>query len=119
MLSFYLDQITFEHISRVCIYIVLPCVVCARVCEWVYICLNIFVCYASFLKEGNVLFDDTLNTFYLRLYGVKHKGKEPLIAREESRCRHFVDYSFRLVARDLLHAFVTPVVEHWLERKIS
>ena len=28
-------------------------------------------------KEGNVLFNDTLNTFYLWLYGVKH-GKEPL-----------------------------------------
>ena len=24
------------------------------------------------LKEGNVLFKDTLNTFYLRLYGIKH-----------------------------------------------
>ena len=23
-------------------------------------------------KEGNVLFNDTLNTFYLRLYGVMH-----------------------------------------------
>ena len=23
-------------------------------------------------KEGNVLFNDALNTFYLRLYGVKH-----------------------------------------------
>ena len=23
-------------------------------------------------KEGNVLFNDTLNTFYLRLYGVGH-----------------------------------------------
>ena len=28
-------------------------------------------------KEGNVLFNDTLNTFYLRLYGVRH-GKGPL-----------------------------------------
>ena len=28
-------------------------------------------------KEGNILFNDTLNTFYLRLYGVKH-GKESL-----------------------------------------
>ena len=27
-------------------------------------------------KEGNVLFNDTLNTFYLWLYGVKH-GKGP------------------------------------------
>ena len=33
------------------------------------------------LKEGNVLFNDTLNTFYLRLYGVKHNGEGPLIAK--------------------------------------
>ena len=24
------------------------------------------------IKEGNVLFNDALNTFYLRLYGVRH-----------------------------------------------
>ena len=28
-------------------------------------------------KEGNVLFNDALNTFYLRLFGVTH-GKGPL-----------------------------------------
>ena len=27
-------------------------------------------------KEGNALFKDTLNTFYLRLYGVRHKVKD-------------------------------------------
>ena len=27
-------------------------------------------------KEGNVLFNDTLNTFYLRLYGIRHMIKE-------------------------------------------
>ena len=27
-------------------------------------------------KEGNVLFNDVLNTFYLRLYGVKHMVKD-------------------------------------------
>ena len=27
-------------------------------------------------KEGNVLFNDTLNTFYLRLYGVRHMVKD-------------------------------------------
>ena len=27
-------------------------------------------------KEGNVLFNDALNTFYLRLYGVRHMVKE-------------------------------------------
>ena len=52
-----------------------------------------------------------------------------LIVREETRCRH-IGYSFRLAARVLLYAhptdriahttaFVTPVVEHWLEREIS
>ena len=28
--------------------------------------------YFSFRKEGNVLFNDALNTFYLQLYGVIH-----------------------------------------------
>ena len=50
-----------------------------------------------------------------------------LIVREETCCRH-IGYSFRLAARVLLYyihhptdriahttAFVTPVVEHWLE----
>ena len=27
-------------------------------------------------KEGNVLFNDTLNTFYLQLYGVRHMVKD-------------------------------------------
>ena len=27
-------------------------------------------------EEGNVLFNDALNTFYLRLYGVKHMVKD-------------------------------------------
>ena len=32
-------------------------------------------------KEGNVLFNDTLNTFYLRLYGVKH-----MVRKEGRKC---------------------------------
>ena len=28
-------------------------------------------------KEGNVLFNDTLNTFYLRLFGIGTYGKGP------------------------------------------
>ena len=35
-------------------------------------------------KEGNVLFNDALNTFYLRLYGVGHMVKDTQIAREET-----------------------------------
>ena len=49
-----------------------------------------------------------------------------LIAREETRCHH-MDCSFRLAAKVLLYtdriihttAFVTPVVEHWLEWEIA
>ena len=52
-----------------------------------------------------------------------------LIVRKETRCRH-IDYSFQLTARFFLYApphrriahttaFVTPVVEHWLEREIA
>ena len=81
-------------------------------------------------KEGNVLFNDALNTFYLRLYGVTHMVKYHSDSeREETRCR-YMGYSFQLAARVLyMHhltdrithttAFVTPVVEHWLEREIA
>ena len=52
-----------------------------------------------------------------------------LIVRKETRCRH-IGYSFQLTARVLLYAhptdriahttaFVTPVVELWLEREIA
>ena len=27
-------------------------------------------------KEGNIVFNDTLNTFYLRLYGIRHMVKD-------------------------------------------
>ena len=54
-------------------------------------------------KEGNVLFNDALNTFYLRLYGVRHMLRTILIERKETRCRH-IGYSLRLAARVLLYA---------------
>ena len=51
------------------------------------------------------------------------------IVRKEIRCRH-IGYSFRLTARVFymhhhteriahITAFVTPVVEHWLEREVA
>ena len=42
-----------------------------------------------------------------------------MIVRKETRCRH-LGYSYWLAAR-IAHttAFVTPVVEHWLEREIA
>ena len=29
-----------------------------------------------YMKEGNVLFNNALNTFYLRIYGVRHMVKD-------------------------------------------
>ena len=37
--------------------------------------LNSCFCSGEGRKEGNVLFNDALNTFYLRLYGVGHMVK--------------------------------------------
>ena len=48
-------------------------------------------------KEGNVLFNDALNTFYLRLL------RTILIVRKETCCCH-IGYSFRLAARVLIYA---------------
>ena len=50
-------------------------------------------------KEGNALFNDALNTFYLRLYGVRHMVKD----HSDSEKRN-MGYSFRLAARVLLYA---------------
>ena len=75
-------------------------------------------------KEGNVLFNDALNTFYLRLYGreremfylMMHSShfiygymasdkllRTSLIVTKDTCCRH-IGYSFRLAARVLLYA---------------
>ena len=54
-------------------------------------------------KEGKVLFNDALNTFYLRLYGVGHMVKDHSDSERETRYRH-MGYSFRLAARVLLYA---------------
>ena len=78
-------------------------------------------------KEGNVLFNDALNAFYLRLYGVGHMVKDHSDSERGNPLpphRH----SFRIAARVLLYAsshrqnstaFIVPVAEHWLEREIA
>ena len=40
-----------------------------------YACVSNYIC-ANVLSLGNVLFNDALNTFYLRLYGVRHMVKD-------------------------------------------
>ena len=54
-------------------------------------------------KEGNVLFNDALNTFYLRYMASDIWLRTIQIAREETRCR-YMGYSFRLTARVILYA---------------
>ena len=78
------------------------------------------------MKEGNVLFNDTLNTFYLRLYGVRHMVKDH---SDSERGNLFPPHRLRFpinskgsfictIPDRIAHttAFVKPVVKHWLER---
>ena len=49
-------------------------------------------------RERNGLFNDALNTFYLRLYGYMASDiwlRTVMIVRKETRCRH-LGYSYRL-----------------------
>ena len=81
-------------------------------------------------KEGNVLFNDALSTFYLRLYGVRHTVKDHsdsekgnplpphrLLFPINSNGFFYMDHPTYRIAHT--SAFVTPVVEHWLEREIA
>ena len=49
-------------------------------------------------KEGNILFNNALNTFYLWLYGVRH------LVKDHSESESHMGFSFRLAARVLLYA---------------
>ena len=65
-------------------------------------------------KEGNVLSNDALNTFYLRLNSVGRKVKDQSVRLAAM----VLLYMFHFICRNIGHtiAFVTLVVEHWLER---
>ena len=80
-------------------------------------------------RERNVLFNDALNTFYLRLYGVRHMVKDhsdsekgnplpthSLLLSISSKGSFICTIPDRITHTT---AFVTPVVEHWLEREIA
>ena len=81
------------------------------------------------LRARNVLFNDALNTFYIRLYGVRHmvtnhsdseKGNplppHRLLLSINSKGSFICTIPDRITHTT---AFVTPVVEHWLEREIA
>ena len=68
-------------------------------------------------KEGSVLFNNTLATFYFT--AIWHQPYSNIQAvREKTCCHHLLGYSFQLAVRDLLYtpsrrqdrAFVRPIV---------
>ena len=81
------------------------------------------------MEGRKCLFNNALNTFYLRLYGVRHMVKDHSeIWRGNPLPPHGLLFpinrkgSFICTIPDrIAHitAFVTPVVEHWLEREIA
>ena len=76
-------------------------------------------CNTARRKEGNVYLT-MHSTHFIYCYMASDIWlRTILIVRKETSCRH-IGYSFRLAAR-VAHttAFVTPVVEHWLEREIA
>ena len=77
------------------------------------------------MNEWNALFNDTPNTFYLRLYGVRHMVKDHSVSeRGNPLLPHGLLFpisskgSFYIYHPSDRIAFVTPVVEHWLEWEI-
>ena len=81
-------------------------------------------------KERNVLFNDTLSTFYLWLYGIKltvkdHSDSERgnllpphgLLFPVSSNVFFYMHHPTDRIAHTM--TFVTPLVVHWLEREIA
>ena len=71
-------------------------------------------------RERNVLFNDALNTFYLRLYGVRHMVKYHSDSeRGNPLPPHLIDEQQGFFYMHHPTDIPRPVVEHWLEREIS
>ena len=70
------------------------------------------------MKEGNVLFNDALNTFYLRLYGVRHMVKDHSDSEKVNPLPPHRLLS-TINSKGSFICTIPPVVEHWLEREIA
>ena len=81
-------------------------------------------------REGESFFNDALNTFYLRLYGVRHMVKDHsdsefgnplpphrLLLSINSKGFFYMHHPTDRITHTTV--FVTPVVEHWLEQEIA
>ena len=81
-------------------------------------------------KEGNVLFNDALNTFLIGLYGVGHMVKDHSDSERGNLLSPLHVLLFTISSKGsfictipdrIAHTmeFDTPVVEHWLEQEIT
>ena len=66
-------------------------IICFGVCVCVCVCVCVWLGYGYWRKEEHVLFNvwkclfnNALNTFYLRLYGVRHMVKNHLDSKREN-----------------------------------
>ena len=78
--------------------------------------------YFQLRKEGNILFNDALDTFYLWLYGVRHMGKDHSGSKRGNLLPPPHELLFPFSSKVFLYApfhRITPVVEHWLELEIG
>ena len=93
------------------------------VLEWYSNANSISICrwLIHWRNEWNVLFNDTLNTFYLRWDGAEHMVKVHSVRRET---RHYMGYSpisinGSFVCTRIAHTTVIAVVIHRLEQGIA
>ena len=95
-----------------------------------YCLKTIFNIYTVRTKEGNVMFNEGLTTFYLRFYGVRHMVEDHSDSERGNRLpphgllfpiSSMGFYYMRHPTDRKTHAtvFVTPVVKHCLERQIA
>ena len=55
----------------------MPCLSLLRSCVWEYVFKSLSSRFSIYVRNvRNVLFNDALNTFYLRLYGARHIVKD-------------------------------------------
>ena len=71
--------------------------------HWAYLVIS-HGTYGKGRKEGNVLFNHALNTFYLRLCGIRHMVKDHTDSKRGKDTHCHMGYSFWLTERVLLYA---------------
>ena len=62
--------------------------------------ISVYESLLAWTTEGDDIFNDTSNTFYLQLFS----KRTIQIARVQTRCHHYMSYSFQLAARDFSYA---------------